>query len=295
MTPLSALAARAAAHHHVITVAELRELGFTDDAIRHLVATRRLFRIHRGVYAFGRPDLTREGRWYAAVVASPPAGALGLYSAAVRAELLDEEGERPHVIVPMGCSRRGPAGVCLHRSTTLGEDDVECRDAIRATTVLRTLSDLALTSLRDPALQRAVRQAGRLHKVDLQQLRGKPRSDRIVRLYDPLIGMTESEMEAIFVGLCARYRLPPPVAQVRFGPYRADFTWPSHRLVVELDSRRWHGNAVNRVTDVQKERHLRRTGHEVVRFTWAEVVHTPAAVAAEIRMELRAREHLAGR
>ena len=182
MTPLTALAARAAAQHHVITTAQLRALGVSKDGIRHLVATRRLFRIHRGVYAFGRPDLTREGRWYAAVAASPAAAALGLYSAAVRAKLLDEEGDRPHVIVPMGSSYRGPGGVVLHRSTTFREADVEVRDAIRAISVLRTLSDLALTSLGDSALNRAVRQAGRLHHADLQRLRGKPRLDRIVRL-----------------------------------------------------------------------------------------------------------------
>jgi very-short-patch-repair endonuclease len=294
MTPLSALAAHAAAHHHVISTAELRSLGFSKDAIRHLVATKRLFRLHRGVYVFGRRDLSREGRWYAAVAASPARAALGIFSAAVLLELLTEEGDRPHVMVPMRCSRQGPAGVVCHRSTTITEDDIEVRSSIRVTTVLRTLSDLALTRLHDRTLHRAVRQAGRLHHADLQQLRGKPRLDKIVRLYDPLIGMTESEMEAIFLGLCARFRLPTPLPQVHFGPFRADFTWHSHRLVVEVDSRRWHGNDVNRVTDVQKERHIRRTGYEVLRFTWAELVHTPAAVAAEIRAELRRREHLVG-
>ena len=99
-------------------------------------------------------------------------------------------------------------------------------------------------------------------------------------------------MEAIFVGLCARFRLPPPTPQVRVGPYRADFTWLGPRLVVELDSRRWHGNDVNRVTDVQKERHIRRAGFEVLRFTWAEVVHAPFLVAKEIRAALRRLERL---
>jgi very-short-patch-repair endonuclease len=125
--------------------------------------------------------------------------------------------------------------------------------------------------------------------VDLQQLRDTPRLGKIVRLYDPLLGMTESDMEALFIALCATRHLPAPTPQQWFGSYRADFTWHEHRLVVELDSRRWHDNDVNFLTDRRKERAIRAAGYEVLRFTWAEVVHEPARVAAEIRAAMRRR------
>lgn len=208
MTPLAALAAAAASQHHLVTTADLRRLGWSKDAIRHLVRTERIFRVHRGVYVTGRRELDQQGRWAAAVLASSAGGALGLLSASVFRDLLEYDAPLPQVIVPMSRSRHRRPGIDVHRSSTLTEADVEVVDGIRVTRVLRTLSDLALTPLRDQTLQKAVRQAARLHKVELQELRGKPRLDRIVRLYDPLTALTESDFEAIFLALCTRYRLP---------------------------------------------------------------------------------------
>lgn len=294
MTPLSVLAAFAANQHHVVTHAELRSMGWSKDGIRHLQATERIFPKHRGVYAVGREQLTERGRWRAAVVACARSAALGDLSGAVFWELLRYDGSKPHVIVPASASRRPRDGIVIHRSRTLMEQDVVVEDAIRVTTVLRTLTDLALGPLHEDPLKAAVRGAARLHQVDLQRLRGTPRLDRIVRLYDPLIELTESDFEALFVALCVKYRLPLPCPQVRFGRRRADFTWPHLRLVVECDSRAWHDNVVNHREDRAKERALKADGYELLRFTWAEVVHTPFEVAQEIRAALRRRGHLAG-
>jgi very-short-patch-repair endonuclease len=287
MTALCALAAFAARQHHLITTAQLRSLGFSPAAIRHLVAGERIFRVYRGVYAVGRKQLTEEGRWMAAVLACPPGAALSHVSAAVLWELLRQDSPRPHVIVPAGRSNRGPRAIVVHHSTTFTERDVTRRGAIPVTTVLRTLSDLSLGGLPDSPLNGAVRQAGRLHHADLQRLEGRPRLGRIVRLYDPLVGMTDSDMEVLFLALCATHRLPEPLPQEPFGPYRADFTWHEYRLVVESDSRGWHDNDVNFLSDRRKDRAIRAAGYEVLRFTYAEIVHQPATVAREIRAALR--------
>lgn len=289
MTTLSALAAQARAQHHLITSDQLRRLGWSPAAIRHLVATDRLFRVHRGVYAFGRRDLAREGRWLAAVLACGTGAALSHRSAAVLWELLSHDSPRPHVIVPAGRSNRRTAGIQRHRSSDFTEGEGVKHRGIPATTVLRTLVDLSRGRLPTHSLNAAVRQAGRLHRVDLQPLRDQPRLGPIVRLYDPLIGLTESELEALFLALCTKFRLPAPQPQEWFGSHRADFTWHEHRLVVELDSRRWHDNDVNFLTDRRKERAIRAAGYEVLRFTWAEIVHEPAGVAAEIRAAMRRR------
>jgi very-short-patch-repair endonuclease len=78
-------------------------------------------------------------------------------------------------------------------------------------------------------------------------------------------------------------------AAEEFGPYRADFTFAPERLVVECDSRRWHDNDVNFLTDRQKARFIRSCGYEVAPYTWAEVVHEPARVAGELRTALARR------
>lgn len=290
MTSLTALARCVARQHHVVSTAQLYALGWSKSGVRHLAAAERIFRVYRGVYVFGRPTLTREARWMAAVLAAPTGAALGLVSAAVSLELLQYESAWPHVIVPAGRSNRGRHGINVHRSSDLTEDDSQVRAAIRTTTVLRTLRDLARNGLADRPLNAAVRQAGRLHRADLQQLAREPRLGRIVRLYDPLIGMTESDFEARFLAVCTRFRLPAPTPQLRFGSFRVDFAWERHRLAVECDSRRWHDNDVNHLTDRRKERLIRARGFELLRFTWAEVVHEPAVVAAEIRQALVARQ-----
>lgn len=294
MTPFAVLARFAARQHDIVSTAELRQLDWSTEAIKHLIRSQRIFRVHRGVFVVGRPSLTLEGRWMAAVHACTDAGALGRLSAAVHWQLLGYDSFQPEVIVPGRCSNTGPREISVVRSTDFTEEQVELREAIRVTSVLRTLVDLSRSRVSSRSLNAAVRQAARLHHADLQALRGKPRLDRIVRMYDPLIGLTESDFEGRFVALCRRYRLPPPTAQYRFGELRADFAWPRLRLAVECDSRRWHDNDVNFLTDRRKERVIRAAGFELLRFTWAEVVHEPERVAAEIRAALARRAPAVG-
>lgn len=276
MTPLSALATLAARQHQVISTAQLRSLGWSKDGIRHLVADERISRIHRAVYRASPYALTREGRWMAAVLACSPSAALSHQSAAVLWDLLRHDPAHPHVIGPFSASGRGPAAVVVHRSRTLEAADVGHREGIPVTTAVRTLCDCAAAGLHDTPLKAAVRQASRVHHIDLTALARQPRLRDIVRLYDPLTNLTESDFEVIFLAMCVKYALPLPAPQVGFGRRRADFTWPEYHLIVECDSRQWHDNDVNFLEDRRKDRALKEAGYEVLRFTWAEVGHSPA-------------------
>jgi predicted transcriptional regulator of viral defense system len=53
----------------VVSVAQLRALGLSKDAVQRRVGAGRLHRLHHGVYAVGHTVLKREGRWLAAVLA----------------------------------------------------------------------------------------------------------------------------------------------------------------------------------------------------------------------------------
>src|ERR1700760_2731957 len=61
--------ALARGQHGVVTRRQLLALGLTPRGIEHRVARGRLHVVGRGVYAVGRPDLTRNGRWMAAILA----------------------------------------------------------------------------------------------------------------------------------------------------------------------------------------------------------------------------------
>src|SRR4051812_45990975 len=78
----SAAWALARRQHGAITRAQLLKLGFNTDAIQHRLEKGRLHPAGWGVYAVGRPGLTRRGRWMAAVLVSGPGAALSHRTAA---------------------------------------------------------------------------------------------------------------------------------------------------------------------------------------------------------------------
>jgi hypothetical protein len=57
------------ANHGVTTLRRLHLLGYTEDDVRGLVAHGDLKRVHRGVYADGRAQLSDRGRLHAALLA----------------------------------------------------------------------------------------------------------------------------------------------------------------------------------------------------------------------------------
>jgi hypothetical protein len=63
------MAVLAGRQHEVVARWQLFVLGFSRHEIRHLVRQGALHRIFPGVFTVGSPQLTREGRWMAAVLA----------------------------------------------------------------------------------------------------------------------------------------------------------------------------------------------------------------------------------
>lgn len=245
----------------------------------------------------GRADLTREGRWLAAVVACGGGAVLSHVSAAALWAIREVTPPRcPHVSVPRHDGRSGPKGIELHFAATLQPGDVTERNAIPVTTLPRTLADLAAI-LNDKQLKSAVRQSERIHRLDLAQLRDSlgdvpPRRGyaRLRRLLDDYVpGKTDSELEAAFLELCADQDLPMPETQVQIGPYRVDFLWPDLNLVVETDGRDAHDGFVAFREDRIRDRALKAAGLEVLRFTGAEVLREPKAVKRELAAAVKRR------
>jgi hypothetical protein len=62
--------------HGVVTRGQLLERGFSAQSVKHRITNGRLHPVWRGVYALGRPQLTRYGRWMAAVLSCGPEAVL---------------------------------------------------------------------------------------------------------------------------------------------------------------------------------------------------------------------------
>jgi predicted transcriptional regulator of viral defense system len=281
--------------HGVVTLHQLQLAGLSRSAVSRRAAVGRLHRVHRGVYAVGRPRLTMHGRWLAAVLACGGGAALSRRSAAGLSGLRQDGRLATDVCVPCAGVRSRP-GIDLHRSTTLAEQDITTVDGIPCTTVARTLVDLGDVVNRR-AVEKAVDQAEVLRVFDLRAVHevldrvGPRRGAGILRAvlaeYEgPTI--TRRELEERFLALVRQASLPSPAVNAWIATsdgvsYQADFLWRKEKLIVETDGRDVHTTRKAFESDRLRDQRLTLAGFTVVRFTWAQVVDDPRRVAGVLR------------
>ncbi len=169
--------------------------------------------------------------------------------------------------VPGSGGRRRRQGIHLHRSLTLSPADVTRRARIPVTKPARTLADLR-------RVLPTAEFAGALRQAEYLRL---PLGDDIDR------DRTRSELEARFLRLCRRHRLPRPEVNVRVDRFVVDFLWRRARLIVEVDGWRSHGSRSAFEGDRARDIRLKLLEYEVVRFTWCQVVDHPREVAQAVR------------
>ena len=265
--------------HGVVTVAQLRRLGFDKHRVHHRVRIGRLIVVHRGVYAVGHVGLSREGRWMAAVLACGPGAVLSHMSAAALWNLLRPEGGPVDVSLPSSSGRSRRAGIRIHRCASLAAAPylsatgdaiplTTVRNRISVTAVARTIRDLGATAPLH-LVRRATRQA---------QLAGFHVDDRATARTRG----TRSDLELDFLAFCRRHRLPPPEPNVRIGRWTVDFLWRAQRLVVETDFYGTHRGSIAFEDDHQRDLDLRRLGYRVRRYTGAQIRNHPALVVADL-------------
>jgi hypothetical protein len=155
------MAALAAQRHGVLSRRILRDAGISDGTTDDRVRQRRLVCLHRGVYALGHAELRREGCWLAIVDAYGPAAALSHHNAGALWDVWDAPRLPVHVTLRKRSDVTRRKGTVLHRVTDLWDDEVVVQDAIRVTTVARTILDLAGT-VSGRRLEQVIRRASRL-------------------------------------------------------------------------------------------------------------------------------------
>jgi very-short-patch-repair endonuclease len=267
----------AARQHGVVTRRQLLGLGLSAQSIQHRIDNGRLHPVDRGVYAVGRPDLSRRGVWMAAVLGCGSRAALSYGSAAALWGVGREQRDLVEVSARSYSVRRRPR-VHIYRRSNLQASEIVVRDGIPVTSVVRTLIDVA-GRLDRAALERTVNEADRLGLIDpealLDDLVLHP-GKRGVRPLRDLLGerafrLTDSELERRFLRLVADAGLPVPLTQQRLNGFRVDFFWPDWRLVVETDGLRYHRTASQQTKDHRRDQAHLAAGFTPLRFTHAQV------------------------
>ncbi len=272
----------------MLTRTDLLALGFTPGAIVHRLTTGRLHRVRQGVYAVGRPVLTREGGWMAAALACGGDAVLSHGSAAALWGVGPEW--RVIEVSVRRRSRRGLDGVKVRSRRRLPAVDVTVHRGIPVTTPARTILDQAATPISDASLERLVNEADAARGIDLDAVSlrrycglrpGEPGVKRLRALLDPeTFRLSDSELERLFRPLAVAAGLPQPLTKVIVNGYEVDFYWPDLGLVVEADSLRYHRNAIKQARDLRRDQVHTATGLTTLRFTHWQVAHEPRHVKA---------------
>ena len=125
--------------HGVVARRQLLESGLSATGITRALANGRLHPVWRGVYAVGRPQLTRYGRWMAAVLRCGPGAALSHSCAGALWGML-VAGDELEVVIPIVACRK-VRGIVVRRRKGLAADVTRCH-GIPVTAPVCTLIDI---------------------------------------------------------------------------------------------------------------------------------------------------------
>lgn len=201
------------------------------------------------------------------------------------------------VTIPKGTGVSARSGLVVRRAVVAANEVVSCR-GMRATSILRTLSDLCIrltvteaVVIADMALHAGLTGLAdlqsfglsRAHRVGVANLR------RVASLADPA---AESPMETRLRMVLVLGGLPRPRAQVSLHDSRGrflgrpDLYYPDHRLGLEYDGGIHRASLAD---DNRRQNRLLEAGIRLLRFTAGDVLHNPDSITTQVGAVLSSR------
>ncbi len=286
----------------VVTASELAGAGVSPSQIRRLVRQGVLLRVGFGIYApsgavadLARDPVGEQALRLASALAVMAPDCVGSHHSAAIIHRLDMLGRHPPAVAltrPPGAtgSKTARPGIDLH-TAAVPAGHVILQGDLPLTSAARTVVDLARRSsfragvvVADSALHRKRTSRAELQAVlaDCGRWPGIARARQVVEFSD---ARSESVFESISRVVFRDHGLPSPDLQVWVGDDdgvigRVDFLWQAHRTIGEADGLIKYATPAQALAQLQRDARLRQARYEVVHFTWDEIIHAPAQVAA---------------
>jgi len=262
--------------HGVISHEQLRALGFSEAAIRHRLRTGRLFALRRGLYAVGRPEVSRRGHWMGATLVSGAGAALDGESGLALWDVRGNEGKEIEVAVPES-ARRNQTGIKLRRVRGLADQVIEI-DGIPVLSLPPLFVQLA-GRVKPGALEAAINEADKKDLIhverlrrEIEALRGRPGVAALRRTIDrATFRYTDSELERAMRPIFRAARLRAPETQELVNGCLVDFYWPDLNFVIETDGGRFHRTAFQQRNDRRRDQAHTLAGTAHLRFTHGQI------------------------
>jgi very-short-patch-repair endonuclease len=288
----------AMAHDGVITRREALALGMKPRTLDHRLEEGILVKVAPSVYAL--PGVF-ESEASVLAAATRSLGGVVSHQAAARLHGVVTPGPRLVVSVPHRRTHIFP-DVVVHQLTDIREVDV-CRvGGLSATTPSRTVIDLAavlssrpLGRIMDRFATKGLASFKEMSEtLDGLARKGKPGVVKLRRALEPRLSTrapSESDLESALLEVIRLSGLPEPDTQHR-PPWlkhvdgRVDLAYPESKLVIEGDSREWHGDEYTFQADRVRDNLAQLAGWRVLRFTWHDITKRPEYVVSSIRRAL---------
>jgi very-short-patch-repair endonuclease len=272
-------------HDGVITLAQAKHAGLTQDAINRRLRSGRWLRCSRGVYFADDRPFTDPARIRAAVWGCGPHALASGLAAAWWHSLTRFPPEIVEITVPRGARLRRNPGTKLRRRDLAPKDIVE-RNGLRVTALPLTVVEAAArrgggAKLMDSALQRHV-ELPQLWRAHLRN-KGRHGSPAARHLLQAASDGARSEAERLLIKLLRDNGITGWKANYPVGGYKVDVGFPKQRLAIETDGWAFHSCQEDFQKDRERQNKIALLGWQVLRFTWLDLTEYPQRVLAEIR------------
>jgi len=266
----------AARQFGVVSLEQLRGLGFSYAQVRGALRRGSLLRIYPGVYAVGHASIGRSGRLLAALLACGEGAFLSHRTAAGLWGLCAVNVHRIEVSVS---GPRAPrvGGLLTHRvRRPPRRGELSASGQLRMSSPLRVLVELSERES-EQELERLITEGVRRQVLRVSDLpamidaHARRRGIRRLRLaaarYLPREDGKSGLEREVGEWIAGERRIPRPQRNVFFDGWELDFFWPELRVALELDGRPYHTAVRDMDRDNLKSGRLAIAGVRLLRIT----------------------------